>query len=126
MKRHRFQMTAEETQAIESRVRSLNVRDMVSHAAGRCAQKNVDPADAVKALTCGQAIEIHNDKPGDVRVVMRWTPTGKQNSACVVVSLVYRHIVTVWPNRWDDNHNTLKRWMYTWQQPATITLAGIS
>lgn len=125
MKRHRFQMTQVETEAIEAHVRGLNVADMVSHAAERCAQKHVDPADAVKALTCSQAIEIHNDSPGDVRVVMRWTPTGKQNSACVVVSLVRRCIITVWPNRWNDNHSTLDRSLYKWLQPATVTLAKL-
>lgn len=125
MKRHRFQMTAEETQAIESHVRSLNVREMVSHASERCAQKGVKAEDAVRALTCGQAIEIHNEVPGDVRVVMRWTPTGNQNSACVVVSLVQRRIITVWPNRWNDNHSTLDRSQYKWLQPAAVTLEAL-
>jgi hypothetical protein len=125
MKRHYTQMSEAEKAAIAARVGGLRVQEMVQHAVDRCNQKGVAPSDALKALTHGFAFEIHNDTPGDIRVGMRYTPQGKENSACVIVSLTRRSIVTVWPNHHNDNHRTLRINEYTWKQDARTTLSQL-
>jgi len=105
-------MTPAESEAIEQRVRSLDVQQIAHHAFQRMCQKGVTEQQILDTLRTGQAIEIHNDQ-NELRVLLRADVIG-QWSACVVFSLDRQTVVTVWRNHVLDTHKTLRIGQYQW------------
>jgi hypothetical protein len=113
MRKHRQQMTLAESQAIESVVRSLNVKAIAAHAISRMREKGVSEQHIEATLRTGQAIEIHNDA-NELRILLRADVIGFW-SACVVFSLDRQTVVTVWRNQVTDTHKTLRLNEYQWK-----------
>lgn len=111
-RKHRFQMTDKEIYELESYIHNVSTWFNTPHQAWRAKRRAVPPSEVLDTIKSGQIIEIHNNNAPDIRAVMR--KDFYRDSVCVVVSLVYRRIITVYTNSLDDQHYTLDASKYRW------------
>lgn len=111
MRRHHTQMSKDEHTLLLSIIRARRF-SFLPHAMDRMKQKRVTEAQISAMLTYCSVIEIHNNAPGDLRVLVRGKVRG--DYVCAVVSLVTNQIVTTYWNAAGDHHKTLDTSEYTW------------
>lgn len=112
-RKHQTQFTKEERGFVHGFVRA-NVSRLTStntHFVDRATERHFTFDEAAAVVKGGLVVEVHNDKPGDVRCLVR-----NSQGTCVVVSLVRWEVITVYYNDPADQHETLNWNVYRWNQ----------
>ena len=106
-RRHRTQMTDAEILFVETLIHATDrwiIESALIHASRN--GRRFTREEVLEALHTGLFVEVNSLG----RVLFR-----SAKGVCVVVSLQGRYAVTVWFNRPQDTHKTLKRSEYTWK-----------
>jgi hypothetical protein len=122
-RKHQSQMTQAEQQALLSAVRvRVPGIGFGPHAEDRMREKRITRDEVIRALSYGKVIEAHNNRPSELRVLVRGKVGGK--AVCAVVSLTTNQIVTTYRNDWNDNHGQANvDAAYTWKADLVNVLA---
>jgi len=121
-RKHITQTTKEERAFIHGFIRAHanQVQAATSHFYDRATERTFTMEDAVTAIRGGLVVEVHNDRPGDVRALVR-----NQKGTCVVLSLVRLTVVTVYYNDPADQHETLNWNAYRWNQDLVALVKSL-
>ena len=106
-RKHRSQMSYEEISFVETLIHSMQgwtIESALIHASKK--GRTFTREQVIEALQRGQVIEVNSFG----RVLMR-----SNKGTCVVASLRGALAITVWFNRPNDNHKTLRREEYQWR-----------
>ena len=112
MKKHFTQMTPDEIRFFIAEVRSRQLT-FLPHAFDRMRQKDIREVQILASISYCSIVEVHNDVPGEIRVLVRGKVRG--DFVCTVVSLTNNQVVTCYWNKAGDHHQTLDKSAYTWQ-----------
>ena len=113
MRKHYTQLSNEEYKRVLNSVRSFTP-SLHPHVLIRMRQKSITESQILASITYGSIVEVHNDNPGEIRVLVRGKVMGK--FLCSVVSLTKKQVITAYWNKAGDNHQTIDMTPYTWTQ----------
>jgi transcription elongation factor len=109
-RKHYTQMSEKEIRVISLLVKSSNFK-LNDYSKFRMNERNVTVENLVSAIRKGEVIEVHNNVGSDIRVLLR-----DDRGNCAVVSLMDKKVVTCFKNNPNDNHATINRSLYTWNE----------
>ena len=110
MKRMFAEMKIEEKLIIKEIVNNIEANRYSYHCKERMKEKGITEEDVNIALNNYTIVELNRVNKYDNRVVIRSNKTRNGWKVCVVLSANGDNkIVTVWKNRWNDTHATLRR-----------------
>ncbi|MGM9544866.1 MAG: DUF4258 domain-containing protein [Romboutsia timonensis] len=110
MKRMFDEMNTEEKLVIKEIVNNIEANRYSYHCKERMREKGITEEDVNVALNNYTIVELNRVNEHDNRVVIRSNKTRNGWKVCVVLSANGDNkIVTVWKNRWNDRHSTLRR-----------------
>ena len=104
------EMKIEEKSIMEEIMNNIEANRYSCHCKERMKEKGITEEDVNTALNNYTIVELNRVNNHDNRVVIRSNKTRNGWKVCVVLSANGDNkIVTVWKNRWNDYHATLKR-----------------
>ena len=119
-RKHRDQMSHAEIDFVESTIHAMDnwtVESGLIHASRRgYGRTNFGRDEVADALKTGQVIEVNSCG----RVLMR-----SAKGICVVASVSNHLVITVWFNRPNDKHKTLRREEYQWKVNVIEYVTGL-
>ena len=119
-RKHISQMTSQEIKVLRSKLMNIEYFNFTDYSLNKVKHRNISKYNVIGAIRNGDIIEAHNNKLGDVRILLRCDINNI--SVCVVISLKKELIVTAYLNNINDNHETLNRDNYKWNAVITNRL----
>lgn len=111
IKKHVRHMTKAEMNYLISKARTAQDVKVTKYTKERLKQRGGTKEDILHVLRNGYLIEYHK-KDGKNRVLLRGVKRFLNDVLCVVFELDTNQIITVYWNRYDDNHYTLNESAY--------------
>jgi hypothetical protein len=110
-RKHRDHMTSQEEKVIYKLIKS-NIYRLSEHAKIKMIERDILNEYINDSLRKFEIIELHwkNRTP---RVLIRNQREINGYSICLVIDLLHKEIITVYKNKFEDNHYTLDEGIYT-------------
>lgn len=112
-RKHRQQMSDAEADTVLAQVRAFQNVSISHHARQRMRDKGITKAEVSRAIQHGDLIEVHNNVPGELRVLLELVDKSRGRIS-VVVNFNDGEVKTVWFNNYDDTHATRDWSQYRW------------
>lgn len=106
-RKHISQMTSEDIIFLKNKVRVKGKPQLTDYCKDKMKLRGIKEWQVKKAIKEGELIEYHYVNPFEQRVLLRGTPNKRGNVVCVVYDVHTRDVVTVYYNKFNDNHKTL-------------------
>ena len=111
IRKHVSQMTEVEVGFLKSELEKIPNWRTSLYTEKRLRERGGHERIPMETISCGEIIEFHR-KDNDNRVLIRGTKRYHKDVPCIVYSINTGDVVTVYWNRWNDDHRTINMSRY--------------